>query len=166
VKRARAAYEAASGAATSKTSSALKSTGRAIGQGAAWTWESPVVRGIRKGVTATGKGIEKATRPVRETQAYKTAVGGVKEAIDDGSSSRYGGWTEKEERRKQRQIREQNEGLHKGEKMEADPKWAQITTKILNFLDADLSIARAQMSPSTKMLHGRNHGVNFETPIL
>ncbi|KAN0067742.1 hypothetical protein V8E54_014307 [Elaphomyces granulatus] len=121
VKRARAAYEAASGAATSKTSSALKSTGRAIGQGAAWTWESPVVRGIRKGVTATGKGIEKATRPVRETQAYKTAVGGVKEAIDDGSSSRYGGWIEKEERRKQRQIREQNEGLHKAEKMEADP---------------------------------------------
>ena len=128
VKRARAAYEAASGAASSKTSSALKSTGRAIGQGAAWTWESPVVRGVRKGVTATGKGIEKVTKPVRETQAYKTTVGSVKEAIDDGSSSRYGGWIEKEERRKQRQIREQNEaktgGLHEAEKMEADPKWA------------------------------------------
>jgi mitochondrial import inner membrane translocase subunit TIM44 len=126
VKRARAAYEAASDAASSKTSSALKTTGKAIGQGAAWTWETPVVRGIRKSVTATGKGIEKITRPVRETEAYKTAVGGVKEAIDDGSSSRYGGWVEKEERRRQRQIREQNEAkagrLRNAEKMEADPK--------------------------------------------
>ncbi|KAL1961631.1 hypothetical protein VTN77DRAFT_1381 [Rasamsonia byssochlamydoides] len=125
VKRARAAYEAASGVASSKTSSVLKSTGRAIGQGAAWTWETPVVKGIRKGVTATGRGIEKITRPVRETQAYKTAIGGVKEAIDDGSSSRYGGWIEKEERRRQRQLREQNElkagRATKVEKMEADP---------------------------------------------
>ncbi|EEH21057.1 hypothetical protein PABG_03288 [Paracoccidioides brasiliensis Pb03] len=124
VKRARAAYEAASGAATSKTSSALKSTGKAIGQGAAWTWETPVVKGLRSGVSATGKGIEKVTRPVRETTAYKTAVGGVKEAIDDGSSSRYGGWMDKEERRKQRELRELAEakaGRRKAEKMEEDP---------------------------------------------
>ncbi|KKA24008.1 hypothetical protein T310_1990 [Rasamsonia emersonii CBS 393.64] len=119
VKRARAAYEAASGVASSKTSSVLKSTGRAIGQGAAWTWETPVVKGIRKGVTATGRGIERITRPVRETEAYKS----VKETIDDGSSYRYGGWIEKEERRRQRQLREQNQlkaGV-KVEKMEADP---------------------------------------------
>lgn len=124
VKRARAAYEAASGAASSKTSEALKTTGRAIGKGAAWTWDTSVVKGIRKGVTATGKGIEKVTRPVRETQAYKTAVGGVKDAIDDGSSSRYGGWIEKEERRRQRQLREEMEAKsgRRVEKMEADPK--------------------------------------------
>jgi import inner membrane translocase subunit TIM44 len=59
---------------------------------------------------------------VRETEAYKS----VKEAIDDGSSSRYGGWVEKEERRRQRQLREQN-ALKSGrafhaENMEADPK--------------------------------------------
>lgn len=107
VKRARAAYEAAQGAATSRTSTAFKTTGQAIGKSAAWTWDTSVVKGFRKGVTATGTGIEKATRPVRETDAYKTAVGGVKDAIDDGSSSRYGGWTEKEERRKQRQLREE-----------------------------------------------------------
>lgn len=126
VKRARAAYEAASGAATSTTASALKTTGKALGQGAAWTWDTTLVKGIRKGVTATGHGIEKATRPVRETQAYKTAVGGVKEAIDDGSSSRYGGWIDKEERRKQRQLREEAEAKSghslKVEKMEEDPK--------------------------------------------
>ncbi|OJD15988.1 hypothetical protein AJ78_03820 [Emergomyces pasteurianus Ep9510] len=124
VKRARAAYEAASGAATSKTSSAIKTTGKALGQGAAWTWDTPVVKGLRSGVSATGKGIEKATRPVRETAVYKTAVGGVKEAIDDGSSSRYGGWMEKEERRKQRELRELAEakaGRRKIENMEEDP---------------------------------------------
>jgi mitochondrial import inner membrane translocase subunit TIM44 len=97
-----------------------------LGQSAAWTWDTPVVKGIRAGVNATGRGIEKATRPVRETTAYKTAVGGVKDVIDDGSSSRYGGWVEKEERRKQREAREAKEALAGGrkrmEKMEEDPK--------------------------------------------
>ncbi|KAJ5086434.1 Mitochondrial inner membrane translocase complex subunit Tim44 [Penicillium alfredii] len=105
IKRAREAYQAASGAASSRTSSAVKSTGQAIGKGAAWTWNTPVVQGVRKGVNATGSGIERATRPVRQTEAYKS----VKDAIDDGSSSRYGGWVEKEERRKQRQLREEME---------------------------------------------------------
>jgi len=109
VKQARAAYEASRKAASSRTSTAFKSTGQAIGKSAAWTWNTPVIKGLRKGVNATGSGIEKATRPVRETDAYKTAVGGVKDAIDDGSSSRYGGWIEKEERRRQRQLREEME---------------------------------------------------------
>ena len=125
VKRARAAYNAASGAATSTTANTLRSTGKVLGQGAAWTWETPVVKGLRSGVNATGRGIEKATKPVRETQVYKTAVGGVKDVIDDGSSSRYGGWMEKEERRKQKELREsQGSGRHgrKMEKMEEDPK--------------------------------------------
>ena len=126
VKRARSAYEAASETASSKTSSALKGTGKAIGKGAAWTWDTPVVKGVRYGVSITGKGIEKATRPVRATKAYKAAVGEVKDVIDDGSSSRYGGWIEKEERRKQRELRELNEAKsgksQKVEKMEEDPK--------------------------------------------
>ncbi|KAL8739535.1 MAG: hypothetical protein Q9190_007672, partial [Brigantiaea leucoxantha] len=113
-----------SGAATSTTANTLRSTGKVLGQGAAWTWETPVVKGLRSGVNATGRGIEKATKPVRETQVYKTAVGGVKDVIDDGSSSRYGGWMEKEERRKQKELREsQGSGRHgrKMEKMEEDP---------------------------------------------
>lgn len=126
VKRARAAYSAASGAATSTTSSALKETGKVLGQGAAWTWETPVVKGVRSGVKATGRGIEKVTRPVRETKVYKTTVGGVKDVIDDGSSSRYGGWVEKEERRKKRELREQQESQNllgkNGEKIVEDPK--------------------------------------------
>lgn len=126
VKRARAAYEAASSTATSKTTEALKTTGRVIGKGAVWTWETPVVKGIRKGVTATGRGIERITRPVRETEVYKTAIGGVKETIDDGSSSRYGGWLDKEERRRQRQLREQEDikagRIPRVTKVEENPK--------------------------------------------
>lgn len=128
VKRARAAYTAASGAASSTASSALRTTGRALGKGAAWTWETPVVKGVRAGVSATGQAIEKGTRPVRETEAYKKAVGEVKDVIDDGSSSRYGGWTEKEERRRRRELRELSEDKASGrvgrrvEKVEEDPK--------------------------------------------
>lgn len=118
IKRAREAYLAASGAATTRTGAALKSTGQVIGKGAAWTWNTPVVKGVRKGVNATGSGLEKATRPVRETEAYKS----VKDAIDDGSSSRYGGWVEKEERRKRREELEAKAGKPKLERMEEDPK--------------------------------------------
>lgn len=127
VKRARAAYDAASGAASTGTSSALRGTGKVIGQSAAWTWDTPVVKGLRSGVTATGRGLEKATRPVRETEAYKTAVGGVKDTMDDGSSSRYGGWVEKEERRKQRELQKLNDAKsgrsQRVEKMEEDPEY-------------------------------------------
>ncbi len=128
VKRARQAYSAASGTATSATATALKGTGKVLGQGAAWTWDTPVVKGVRTGVNATASGLEKATRPVRETKVYKTAVGSVKDVVDDGSSSRYGGWVEKEERRKQRELRELNEAAASGrpgrraEKIEEDPK--------------------------------------------
>ena len=125
VKRARAAYSAASGAATSGTASALKNTGKALGQGAAWTWDSTVVKGIRTGANAAGKGIDKATQPIRETKAFKS----VKDVVDDGSSSRYGGWLEKEERRKRREQREMEEASASGrpgrrvEKMEEDPEY-------------------------------------------
>ncbi|KAI9840079.1 MAG: hypothetical protein M1819_000272 [Sarea resinae] len=127
VKKARAAYSTATETASSKTATALKTTGRALGKGAAWTWDTPVAKGMRATVNATGRGLEKATRPVRETEAYKKAVGGVKDVMDDGSSSRYGGWVEKEERRKQRELRELNEAKASGrpgrrfEKIEEDP---------------------------------------------
>jgi len=121
VKRARAAYSKASGAATSSTASAIKGTGKVLGQGAAWTWDTSVVKGVRTGVNATASGIDKVTKPVRETKAFKS----VKDVIDDGSSSRYGGWVDKEERRKKRELRELNEAGPTGrrvERMEEDPK--------------------------------------------
>ncbi|KAJ9628010.1 protein translocase subunit [Taxawa tesnikishii (nom. ined.)] len=122
VQRARSAYNKATEAAGSTTSAALKSTAGAIGSGAAWTWDTSVVKGLRKGAGAVGSGVEKVTRPLRETEAYKD----VKNVIDDGSSSRYGGWTEKEERRRRRaeqEAREIAEGKRprRSEPMEEDP---------------------------------------------
>ena len=110
VRRARQAYESTTGAVTSTTGKVLKSTAGAVGKGAAWTWETPVVKGVRTTVNATASVIEKGTRPLRETEAYKN----VKNVIDDGSSSRYGGWVEKEERRKARELRELEEAKKAG----------------------------------------------------
>jgi import inner membrane translocase subunit TIM44 len=105
----------------------FKTTAGAVGKGAAWTWETPVVKGVRSTVNATGNVIEKTTRPIRETDAYKN----VKNVIDDGSSSRYGGWVEKEERRKAREARElaENGGVPgPREVAKEDPKYAYVPT--------------------------------------
>ncbi|KAF1356969.1 hypothetical protein BDV97DRAFT_286867 [Delphinella strobiligena] len=116
VQKARSAYSKATDAAASTTTAALKSTAGAIGSGAAWTWDTTVVKGLRKGAGAVGSGLEKATRPVRETEAFKN----VKDVIDDGSSSRYGGWVEKEERRKRREAKEAQE-IAKGNRPSGEP---------------------------------------------
>ena len=112
----------ASEAAKTKTAAALKATASAVGQGAAWTWDTMPVKGVRAAARVTGTGLDYATRPVRQTKAFQA----VKETIDDGSSSRYGGWVEKEERRKRRELRELNELQRTGGKltgpMEEDPK--------------------------------------------
>ncbi|KAG9943016.1 TIM44 subunit of mitochondria import inner membrane translocase, partial [Aureobasidium melanogenum] len=120
VQKARAAYEKGTGAISSAAGSTIKTTAGAIGKSAAWTWDTSVVKGLRKGAGVVGSGLEKATRPVRETEAYKN----VKEVIDDGSSMRYGGWVEKEERRKRREAREAKdiaEGRRPAEPMVEDP---------------------------------------------
>lgn len=102
VRKAKEAYEATTGVVGSTTAKVLKETAGAVGKGASWTWETPVLKGVRTTVNATADVIEKRTRPLRETEAFKN----VKNVIDDGSSSRYGGWIEKEERRKRRIARE------------------------------------------------------------
>lgn len=118
VKKAGAAYEATVGRGTKVAGEALKGTAKAVGQGAAWTWNTTGVQAVRKGVNAAGRGVEQATRPIRETQAFKN----IQEAVDDDSSSRYGGWAEKEERRRRREAREAKEGVRPVEKMEEDPE--------------------------------------------
>lgn len=110
VRRAREAYEKSTGAVTSTAGKVLKTTAGAVGHGAAWTWDTSVVKGVRTTVNATATVIEKGTRPIRETEAYKN----VKNVIDDGSSSKYGGWTEKEERRAKRELREAEEAKKAG----------------------------------------------------
>ncbi len=105
VRKARQAYDATTGAVSNTASTVVKTTAGAIGKGAAWTWETPVMKGVRKGATITGDALDKATKPIRETEAFKN----VKDVIDDGSSSRYGGWVDKEERKRRRELKEQQD---------------------------------------------------------
>jgi import inner membrane translocase subunit TIM44 len=116
VRRAREAYEKSTGAISQTTSKVAKTTATAIGKGAAWTWETPVMKGVRKAANVTGDVVDKATKPIRETEAFKN----VKNVIDDGSSSRYGGWVEKEERRKRREQLAKERG--EDEVLQEDPK--------------------------------------------
>lgn len=119
VRRAREAYEKTTGAVSSTAGAVLKNTAGAVGKGAAWTWDTTVVKGVRKAANATGEALDKTTKPIRDTEAFKS----VKSVIDDGSSSRYGGWVDKEERKKARELREQTEGTKKVEVAEEDPKY-------------------------------------------
>ena len=118
VRRAREAYEKSTGAVSSTVTKGAKVTASAIGKGATWTWDTSVMKGVRKAANATGDAMDKATQPIRNTEAYKD----VKNVIDDGSSSRYGGWVEKEERRKRREAMDKQRGFKAGEVMEEDPK--------------------------------------------
>ena len=125
VRKAREAYEAsakASADAAQKGSETLKKTAKVVGDGAAWTWNTPVVKAGRTVVRKTGEGVAAVTKPVRETKAYQEVSKNVKEVIDDGSSSRYGGFIEKEERKKLKEAREAELAKHPVEKLEEDPK--------------------------------------------
>jgi import inner membrane translocase subunit TIM44 len=118
VRKAREAYETTTGAVSSTTGKIVKTTAGALGKGAQWTWETPVMKGVRKGANITGEALDKATKPIRETEAFKN----VKDVIDDGSSSRYGGWVDKEERKRRREEFEKMHGGKPGEVLQEDPK--------------------------------------------
>ncbi|KAG5929670.1 hypothetical protein E4U42_005102 [Claviceps africana] len=146
VRRAREAYEKSTGAISSTTSKAVKSTAGAIGKGAAWTWETPVMKGVRKAANVTGDAVDKATKPIRETETFRN----VKDVIDDGSSSRYGGWVEKEERRKRRALMEQqNPTLN--QPMEEDPN---AGTNVTLHKDAAWKEAWRDFRDSNKFVQG------------
>ncbi|KAG5995286.1 hypothetical protein E4U52_000202 [Claviceps spartinae] len=146
VRRAREAYEKSTGAISSTTSRAVKTTAGAIGKGAAWTWETPVMKGVRKAANVTGDAVDKATKPIRETEAYRN----VKDVIDDGSSSRYGGWLEKEERRKRRALMEQQNPTQT-QSMEEDPN---AGTNVTLHKDAAWKEAWKDFRDSNKFVQG------------
>ncbi|KAG5964159.1 hypothetical protein E4U58_003291 [Claviceps cyperi] len=146
VRRAREAYEKSTGAISSTTSRAVKTTAGAIGKGAAWTWETPVMKGVRKAANVTGDAVDKATKPIRETEAYQN----VKDVIDDGSSSRYGGWLEKEERRKRRALMEQQNPTQT-QAMEEDPN---AGTNVTLHKDAAWKEAWKDFRDSNKFVQG------------
>ncbi|KAK9444300.1 mitochondrial inner membrane translocase subunit TIM44 [Metarhizium brunneum] len=146
VRRAREAYEKSTGAITSTTAKAVKSTAGAIGKGASWTWDTSVMKGVRKAANVTGDAVDKATKPIRDTEAYQN----VKNVIDDGSSSRYGGWVEKEERRKRRAMMEQQNGAS-SQVMEEDPN---AGTNITLHKDAAWKEAWRDFRDSNKFVQG------------
>ncbi|KAK7221881.1 hypothetical protein V2G26_009884 [Clonostachys chloroleuca] len=146
VRRAREAYEKSTGAVSSAASGAIKTTAGAIGKGAAWTWDTSVVKGVRKAANATGDVLDQATKPIRDTEAYKN----VKNVIDDGSSSRYGGWVEKEERRKRREMLEKSRGRD-GQVMQEDP---EAGTNITLHKDAAWKEAWRDFRDQNKIVQG------------
>ncbi|RKF65376.1 Mitochondrial import inner membrane translocase subunit tim44 [Golovinomyces cichoracearum] len=150
IRKAREAYEVTTGAVGSTTAKVLKTTAGAVGKGASWTWETPVVKGVRTTVNATADVIEKGTRPIRETEAYKN----VKNVIDDGSSSRYGGWIEKEERRKRRIARESAKACEKSNNEGADKKNPNAGTNITLHKDAAWKESWREFRDSNKFMQG------------
>ncbi|GKT89424.1 mitochondrial inner membrane translocase subunit Tim44 [Colletotrichum tofieldiae] len=145
VRKAREAYEKSSGVISSAATSAVKTTAGAIGKGAAWTWDTTAMKGVRKVANVTGDALDKATKPIRETEAYKN----VKDVIDDGSSSRYGGWVEKEERRKKREAEALKSG--KPEVFEEDP---DAGTNVTLHKDAAWKEAWRDFKDSNKFAQG------------
>ncbi|KAL1876428.1 hypothetical protein VTK73DRAFT_9294 [Phialemonium thermophilum] len=166
VRKARQAYEATSGAVSSTAAKAVKTTATVIGKGAAWTWETPVIKGVRKGANLTGEVLDKATKPIRETEAFKN----VKEVIDDGSSARYGGWIDKEERRRLRELREQMEkgkGGKPGEVFQEDPN---AGTNVTLHKDAAWKEAWREFRDSNKLVQSifsmKNVYNESENPLI
>ncbi|EHA53605.1 mitochondrial inner membrane translocase subunit TIM44 [Pyricularia oryzae 70-15] len=147
VRRARQAYEATSGAVSNTAGTVLKGTASAIGKGASWTWETPVMKGVRKAANVTGGALDEATKPIRETEAYKN----VKDVIDDGSSSRYGGWVDKEERRRRREARLKKNPAEAGPVMQEDP---EAGTNVTLHKDAAWKEAWRDFRDSNKFVQG------------
>lgn len=89
-------------AASSVTGKGIKMAGRVVGGAASQAWDSSLMKHTRSAVGKTADSVDKATEPLRKTELYKN----LKEVIDDGSSIRYGGYEEKEQRRQRRLAEE------------------------------------------------------------
>jgi len=150
VRKLREGYSTTTGAVSDTAGKVLKTSASAIGKGAEWTWDTSVMKGIRKGANVTGEALDKATKPIRETEAFKN----VKDVIDDGSSSRYGGWVEKEERKKAREAREKQRALQNGgsnEPMTEDPN---AGTNVTVHKDAAWKEAWRDFRDQSKVMQG------------
>ncbi|EDO15399.1 hypothetical protein Kpol_1063p9 [Vanderwaltozyma polyspora DSM 70294] len=97
-KKAREAYLKAQKGSTivGKT---LQKTGETVEDIASKAWDSEIGKSTRKAASATARKIDESFEPVRKTQVYKD----VSDVIDDGDSSRYGGFIGKEQRRLKRE---------------------------------------------------------------
>jgi import inner membrane translocase subunit TIM44 len=124
------------GKVAEKTAETLGKGAATVGKGLEWTWNTPVVKAGRIVAKKTAEGVDQVTKPVRETKVYKDVTSNIKEVVDDGASSRYGGYLEQEERKRQRELRQSK--APKVERFEEDPKYVflpfYIRLFIANFL--------------------------------
>ncbi|WVQ81631.1 hypothetical protein IAT38_003755 [Cryptococcus sp. DSM 104549] len=74
--------------------------------------DSEVLKAISAATSRFVSAATSATQPIRDTQTYKTIAESIEEAFDDetGAGSRYGGYEEKEARRKKREARAKKAG--------------------------------------------------------
>lgn len=84
--------------------------------------DSGVINAIRSSYGWAAETAARATAPVRDTAVYKAIAHSVEEAFDDetGMGSRYGGYEEKEARRKKRELRAKRAG--KSVRVKANPE--------------------------------------------
>ena len=105
------------------TGKVIKRAASSVGQAAAATWDLPAVKTSRKVVSDTASTVAKtvstATEPIRQNEIYKSVSGAVGEAIDDGASSRYGGYRDRSERRR---LRNEWEAKRKLRRVEENPE--------------------------------------------
>ena len=86
--------------------------------------DSGVIDAIRSSYGWAAGAAARATQPVRDTAVYKALATSVEEAFDDtaGSSSRYGGYEEKEARRRRREVRAEKAGKVASKRTKANPE--------------------------------------------
>ncbi|KAL7421387.1 protein translocase subunit [Cryptotrichosporon argae] len=85
--------------------------------------DSEVLRAIARASAAAGDYVASATQPVRETATYKAIAASVEEAFEDtaGIGSRYGGYEDRDERRRKRERRAAKAG-RKTKRVEENPE--------------------------------------------
>jgi import inner membrane translocase subunit TIM44 len=97
-KRARDAYQHAQ-KHTTVLGRTIKDTGEVIEKVAVDVWDSKAGKFTRKTIERTVESVDNVIAPVRETKVYKD----ISESLNDGTSSSYGGFESKEQRRLRRE---------------------------------------------------------------
>ncbi|EUC59638.1 import inner membrane translocase subunit TIM44 [Rhizoctonia solani AG-3 Rhs1AP] len=83
----------------------------AVGEAVRSLEASGFYQGITRATAAVSSAVATSTEPIRNTEAYKAISEAVAEALDDSGASRYGGYEEKDVRRKLREKRLAKAGM-------------------------------------------------------
>jgi import inner membrane translocase subunit TIM44 len=86
--------------------------------------DSGVLDAIRSSYGWAASTAARATQPVRDTAVYKALAASIEETFDDttGAGSRYGGYEEKESRRRRREARAKKAGKTPTKRVQENPE--------------------------------------------